>query len=123
MLKRKGFTLIEVLIVVIILGILATIAIPQFSQMVKRARLAEAWTNLAAIRTAQSVYHLENSAYAATVAALTDLVIQNNGTNFTYAIVAGAGATYNATATGVAATPYAGISAWMANDGTNGSTY
>ena len=121
MLKRKGFTLMEVLIVVIILGILATIAIPQFANMVKRARLAEAWTNLAAIRTAQSVYHLEHDTYATPVANLSDLTLQNNGVNFTYAT--SGGATYNATATGVAGTAYAGISAWQDNTGANGSVH
>ena len=73
---KRGFTLIEVLIVVIILGILATIAIPQFTSMVKRARLAEAWTGLGAVRTAQAIYKMEASDgnYADDIADLASLV-------------------------------------------------
>jgi len=123
--RRRGFTLIEVLIVVIILGILATIAIPQFSNMVKRARLAEAWTNLAAIRTAQSVYYLDEDAYASAIGDLSDLQLMNPGTNFDYAVghIGGDDETYNATATGVAGTAFDNISAWMSQDGANGSDY
>jgi prepilin-type N-terminal cleavage/methylation domain-containing protein len=73
---KKGFTLIEVLIVVIILGILATISIPQFGKLVERARMSEAATNVAAIRTAQRVYYLEESAISTdtSLAELGDIV-------------------------------------------------
>ena len=67
MTTKKGFTLIEVLIVVIILGILATLAVPQFTRMISRARMAEAWAGLGAVRTAQSIYWMEHSAYAGVV--------------------------------------------------------
>jgi type IV pilus assembly protein PilE len=60
---KRGFTLIEVLIVIIILGILATLAIPQFTNMIDRARLAEAWTGLGALRTAQAIVHMETGDY------------------------------------------------------------
>ncbi len=60
MLTRKGFTLIEVLIVVIILGILATIAVPQFTKIVEKTYGAELGTNVAAIQTGQAIYALEN---------------------------------------------------------------
>ncbi len=82
---KRGFTLIEVLIVVIILGILATIAIPQFTSMVKRARLAEAWTGLGAVRTAQAIYKMEASDgnYADDIADLASLVdFELDGTDY-----------------------------------------
>lgn len=60
---RKGFTLIEVLIVIIIIGILATIALPQFKRTVERARRGEALSNLAAIQTGLSIYRLEHQTY------------------------------------------------------------
>lgn len=66
--RNKGFTLIEILIVLIIIGILATLAIPQFQSMAEKARKAEALTNLSAIYTAQQVYRLENGNYADVVA-------------------------------------------------------
>ena len=58
MLKNtKGFTLIELMIVVAIIGILAAIAIPRFAQMVERAREGTTSGNLSAIRSAVSIYY------------------------------------------------------------------
>ena len=57
--NRKGFTLIELMIVVAIIGILAAIAIPSFLAMQLRAKRSELPTNLDAIRTAEKAYHAE----------------------------------------------------------------
>ncbi len=57
--NRKGFTLIELMIVVAIIGILAAIAIPNFISMQLRAKRAELPTNLDGIRTAEKAYHAE----------------------------------------------------------------
>ena len=51
--RRPGFTLVEMIIVVAILGILATIAVPNFIRMQTRSRTSEAYTNLALLREAQ----------------------------------------------------------------------
>ncbi|MFH1867886.1 MAG: prepilin-type N-terminal cleavage/methylation domain-containing protein [Candidatus Omnitrophota bacterium] len=74
---KKGFTLIEVLIVVIILGILATIAVPQFTRVVERARRGEALTCMAGIQTGQRIYSLDMSIFTNNIAEL-DAVIANN---------------------------------------------
>jgi type IV pilus assembly protein PilA len=60
---RKGFTLIELMIVVAIIGILAAIAIPNFLQFQLRSKTGEAKTNLAAIRTAEEGYFAEFNNY------------------------------------------------------------
>jgi len=60
---KKGFTLVEILIVVIILGILAAIVIPQFTEASAEARVSNVMTNLQTIRSQLLLYktqHLEN---------------------------------------------------------------
>jgi type IV pilus assembly protein PilA len=62
--KRKGgFTLIELMIVVAIIGILAAIAIPNFLKFQLKAKTSEGKTNLAAIRTAEESYRAEFGVY------------------------------------------------------------
>lgn len=56
---QKGFTLIELMIVVAIIGILSAIAIPEFSAMQLRAKRSELPANLDAVRTAEIAYHAE----------------------------------------------------------------
>ena len=57
--NQKGFTLLELLIVVIIIGILASIAMPQYMKTIERAKTAEALTNLATLRGAMERYWYE----------------------------------------------------------------
>jgi len=61
--RRGGFTLIELMIVVAIIGILAAIAIPNFLRFQLKAKSSEGKTNLAAIRTAEESYFAEYGIY------------------------------------------------------------
>jgi prepilin-type N-terminal cleavage/methylation domain-containing protein len=63
-LKTNGFTLIEVLIVVTIIGILAAIALPQYQNFTKKSKATEATVMLDAIYKEQEAYFAQNSLYA-----------------------------------------------------------
>ena len=71
-LKKKGFTLIELMIVVAIIGILAAIAIPKFAELIRKSSEGASKGNLGALRSAMSIYYgdMEGS-YPANVSALT----------------------------------------------------
>jgi prepilin-type N-terminal cleavage/methylation domain-containing protein len=61
---RIGFTLTELLVVVIIIGILATLALPMLVKTLEKAKVGEAISNLNLIRTGQKIYFLEYSAFS-----------------------------------------------------------
>lgn len=63
--NKKGFTLIELMIVVAIIGILAAIAIPSFLKYQARSRQSESKVNLKGIFTSETAYFAENSVYTA----------------------------------------------------------
>ena len=65
---KKGFTLIELMIVVAIIGILAAIAIPNFLKFQAKSKMSEAKTNLGAIYTGQLSYFGEQNSYGDFVA-------------------------------------------------------
>ena len=60
---KGGFTLIELMIVVIIVGILAAAAVPIYQGFVKRAYITEAKASIGTIRTAEEVYFAEHGEY------------------------------------------------------------
>jgi prepilin-type N-terminal cleavage/methylation domain-containing protein len=59
--QEKGFTLIELMIVVAIIGILAAVAIPKFSDMLEKAREGATKGNIGAIKSAITIYYGDQS--------------------------------------------------------------
>jgi type IV pilus assembly protein PilA len=93
--NKKGFTLIELMIVVAIIGILAAIAIPNFMNYQCKAKQAEAKSSLGSIRVGQEAYFAEYDTYSANLTAIGFAV--KGDPNYTYTSTGGA--TFTATAT------------------------
>ncbi|MSR44975.1 MAG: prepilin-type N-terminal cleavage/methylation domain-containing protein [Phycisphaerales bacterium] len=70
---RRGFTLVELAVVIIIIGVLAAFAVPRFLDSVERSKSAEAFNDLSVVRAAQERYQVQQGTYADAVA---DLDIQ-----------------------------------------------
>jgi len=99
--SRKGFTLIELMIVVVIIGILAALAIPRFMQATTKSKQSEAKGILKQIYTMERTYRQENGAYLACAVAadFNTLGVELPATAVYSYTVAVAGAGFTATAT------------------------
>jgi prepilin-type N-terminal cleavage/methylation domain-containing protein len=60
---RKGFTLVELAVVIVIIGVLAAFGVPQFLKSVERSKAAEAFNYLSAVRAAQERFLAKNGFY------------------------------------------------------------
>jgi general secretion pathway protein G len=72
--KRSGFTLIEILVVIMIIGVLAAMVVPQVMDRPDRARVIAAKTDIRALISALKLYRLDNHAYPSTEQGLRALV-------------------------------------------------
>lgn len=69
--NKKGFTLVELVVVIAILGVLAAIAVPRFINALDEAKNATDEANIKALQAAVNLYYLENSAYPSNLSNLT----------------------------------------------------
>ncbi|MGC4027823.1 MAG: type II secretion system major pseudopilin GspG [Steroidobacteraceae bacterium] len=71
---QRGFTLIEIMVVVVIIGLLAAIIGPQVAGRADQAKVTKAQSDIAALETALTMYKLDNSRYPTTEQGLRALV-------------------------------------------------
>lgn len=113
--SQQGFTLIELMIAVAIVGILAAVAVPQYRDYVRRGALPEAFSQLADYRVKMEQYYQDNRNYGgttcvdATNAPSWKTFVPNGAKGFDYACTVGSlGQAYTITATGRTGTVSAG---------------
>ena len=106
---NEGFTLLELLVVIIIIGILSAIALPSFLNQAAKAKQSEAKTYVGSVNRAQQSYRIENTSFGGTVGQL-QIGIPTSTDYYTYAISAAAQNTTNILATPVDATSLKGFS-------------
>src|SRR4051812_33618041 len=73
---ERGFTLIEIMVVVIIIGLLAAVIVPQVIDKVDQARVTKAKSDIQGLETALQMYRLDNSKYPTTDQGLQALMTQ-----------------------------------------------
>ena len=96
--RFHGFSLMEVMIVLVIIGIFAALAYPNLEKYLKRARQTEAKTNLSAIYTAQKIYFTIHQSYADDINELDLSLVQ--GDPYTFTIQEASTSTFKAQAEG-----------------------
>jgi len=79
--KNSGFSLVELMIVIVIIGVLAAVAVPIYSNNVMKAKMSEADAAMGSIRTQLRVYYGENGEYPTEATAI--YVLDADWMNFT----------------------------------------
>ncbi|HEX8361163.1 MAG TPA: prepilin-type N-terminal cleavage/methylation domain-containing protein [Longimicrobium sp.] len=116
--NRDGFTLIELMVVVVIIGILAAIAIPKFGAVTRGAKESEAEPILKQIYTLQERFRMKNDSFATDLDALEGGAgIFDEAKYYTFALPTGTADAYIACAT--PRTPTAGIRAFAIDEQRN----
>jgi prepilin-type N-terminal cleavage/methylation domain-containing protein len=101
--NTRGFTLLEIIIVIIIVGVLASLALPRFFSTVEFSRSTEALASLTALRQSMERCYLSHNGSYASCSVLTNLDLEDPGASpnahFTYALGTPGTNAYTLTAT------------------------
>lgn len=117
---EKGFTLIEMLITVAIAAILAAVAMPAYTDYVKRSRISQATNNLASMRVKLEQYYQDNRTFVGACASNTVAPLPSND-DFTYSCPILTATSYTVQATGIATGPMNGF-AYTIDEANNKAT-
>lgn len=98
--SQKGFTLMELMVVVVIIGILSAVSLPVYKDYVIRGKIPDATSNLAIKRTAMEQYFQDNLSYLSG-ATCPASATESSATNFTFSCGNMSKNTYTITATGI----------------------
>lgn len=82
--KKKAFTLTELLVVVIVIGVLSAVVLPKFSKVIETRKTTEAEEIMAAVRTEQEKRCALDKDYIADLSKLSDIIPSTNTKNFVY---------------------------------------
>lgn len=103
--SEAGYSLTEIMIVVVIIGILALLALPRFMNLTTRAKTLEAQTALSYVHTLQTTYRYQHDRYAATLTELgyeaNPLVTEGGSARYTIAVERADAVSYLVSATSV----------------------
>ncbi len=107
----RGYTLVEMMIVLVVMGVMISFGIPQFARALEQSRADVAGANLRAIWTAERIYWLDNRTYTTNLQVLSPNLLDSSilsGPSYTYLVTEADTATFTVTATRAANASWSG---------------
>lgn len=120
--RQTGFSLIELMMVVAIVAVLASIALPAYTDYIRRGKVTEAVSGLSEMRVRMEQFFQDNRTYEGACATGTVAPLPSNTPNFTFSCSGLTVTTYTVTATGVTGSTMNGFSYSVNQSNTRTST-